>query len=64
MVVALRASGALDELFSRIDSGEVELTGADGLMPALLKDSQGRGLAADDLPPGLREGRADPGSAW
>lgn len=43
MVEALRASGALDELFSRIDSGEVELTGADGLLPALLKDSQGAG---------------------
>lgn len=47
MVEALRASGALDELFSRIDSGEVELTGADGLLPALLKESLERGLAAE-----------------
>lgn len=47
MVEALRASGALDELFAKIDSGEVELTGSDGLLPALLKESLERGLAAE-----------------
>lgn len=35
VVEELRASGALDGLFERIDSGEVELTGSDGLLPAL-----------------------------
>lgn len=29
----LAASGALDEVFARIDSGEVEMTGTEGLIP-------------------------------
>ena len=29
----LKASGALDELFARVDAGEVELDGHDGLIP-------------------------------
>ena len=38
VVEQLRSSGALDGLFERIDSGEVEITGTDGLLPALLKE--------------------------
>ncbi|WP_243729255.1 transposase, partial [Nesterenkonia sphaerica] len=36
-----------DELFSKIDSGEVELTGDGGLVPALIKETLERGLAAE-----------------
>lgn len=43
---ALRDSGALDELFERIEDGSVPLTGCDGLLPALLKDSLEAGLRA------------------
>jgi transposase-like protein len=43
----LAASGALDELFARIDAGEVEMTGADGLIPGLIKAALERGLAAE-----------------
>lgn len=45
-VAQLKASGALDELFAKIDSGEVELTGAGGMMPALIKEALERGLQA------------------
>ena len=58
VVEQLRSCGALDGLFERIDSGEVEITGTDGLLPALLKEALERGLAAeltDHL--GLRQGR-------
>ena len=44
LVEQLKASGALDELFSRIDSGEVELTGEGGLVPVLIKETLERGL--------------------
>ena len=37
LVEQLKASGALDELFAKIDSGQVELTGDGGLVPALIK---------------------------
>ncbi|MDJ1371291.1 IS256 family transposase [Gulosibacter molinativorax] len=47
LVAELKASGALDELFSRIDSGEVELTGDGGLVPALIKETLERGLQAE-----------------
>ena len=47
LVAQLKANGALDELFSKIDSGEVAITGADGLLPALLKTSLERGLQAE-----------------
>lgn len=40
-------SGAMDDLFAKIDSGEVELTGANGLLPALLKETLERGLKAE-----------------
>lgn len=39
LVEQLKNSGALDELFSKIDSGEVELTGDGGLVPALIKET-------------------------
>ena len=37
-VEELRRSGALDALFERLDAGEVEMTGSQGLLPALLKE--------------------------
>ena len=43
----LQESGALSKLFARIDSGEVELTGDGGLIPALLKTTLERGLQAE-----------------
>ena len=43
----LRSSGALDALFERLDAGEVEMTGSQGLLPALLKEALERGLAAE-----------------
>ena len=44
-VEELRRSGALDALFERLDAGEVEMTGSQGLLPALLKEAWERGLA-------------------
>lgn len=43
----LAASGALDALFAKIDSGQVELTGSDGLLPGLLKAALERGLQVE-----------------
>jgi putative transposase len=43
----LAASGALDELFARIDSGEVDMTGTEGLIPGLIKAALERGLQAE-----------------
>ena len=43
----LADSGALADLFARIDSGEVELTGDGGLLPALIKTTLERGLEAE-----------------
>ena len=43
----LTASGALDELFERIDAGEVELQGRDGLIQQLIKTGLERGLNAE-----------------
>ena len=42
----LKASGALDELLARIDAGEVELEGRDGLIQQLIKAGLERGLRA------------------
>ena len=42
----LRSQGALDGLFEQIDVGQVKMTGADGLLPALVKEALERGLAA------------------
>ena len=46
-VEELRRSGALDALFERLDAGEVEMTGSQGLLPALLKEALERGLTAE-----------------
>jgi putative transposase len=47
VVEELKASGALDALFARIDAGEVELTGDGGLIPGLIKAALERGLQAE-----------------
>ena len=61
----LRSQGALDGLFEQIDVGQVKMTGADGLLPALVKEALERGLAAWlERAPGLRQGRADHPGAW
>ena len=46
-VEALVACGGLDGLFEQINSGQVALTGSDGLLPALLKETLERGLQAE-----------------
>lgn len=43
----LAASGAFDDLFARIDAGEIELTGDDGFIPGLIKAALERGLQAE-----------------
>jgi len=43
----LAASGALDGLFAKIDSGEIELTGDGGFIPGLIKATLERGLHAE-----------------
>ena len=43
----LVASGALDELFAKIDGGQIELTGDGGMVPALVKAALERGLQAE-----------------
>lgn len=40
-------SGALDDLFAKIDGGQVELTGDGGMVPALVKAALERGLQAE-----------------
>jgi putative transposase len=47
VVEELKASGALDALFARIDAGEIELTGDGGLIPGLIKAALERGLQAE-----------------
>lgn len=47
VVEELVASGGLDGLFEQIDAGQISLTGADGLLPALLKETLERGLQAE-----------------
>ncbi len=46
-VRALEASGALDDLYARIDAGEVQLEGKDGLIQQLIKAGLERGLQAE-----------------
>ncbi len=41
------ASGAMDELFAKIDAGEIELTGDGGFIPGLIKATLERGLQAE-----------------
>ena len=43
----LRESGVLDDLFAKIDSGEVQLDGRDGLIQQLIKTGLERGLQAE-----------------
>ena len=43
----LASSGALDEIFAKIDSGELELTGSGGFIPGLIKAALERGLQAE-----------------
>jgi putative transposase len=59
----LKASGALDELFARIDAGEVELEGHDGLIQQLIKAGLERGLHAE-LTDHLGYERGDPSAAF
>ncbi len=47
VVGQLKANGALDDLFARIDSGQIELTGDGGMIPALIKEALERGLQAE-----------------
>lgn len=47
VIEALVASGGLDGLLEQIESGQVALTGSDGLLPALLKEALERGLQAE-----------------
>ncbi len=58
----LAASGALDELFAKIDSGQVEMTGAEGLIPGLIKAALERGLQAE-LSDHLGYDKGDPESS-
>lgn len=46
-VEALEASGALDEVYAMIDSGQVRLDGKDGLIQQLIKAGLERGLQAE-----------------
>jgi len=43
----MAASGALDGIFAKIDAGELELTGAEGFIPGLVKAALERGLQAE-----------------
>ena len=43
----LAASGALDELFAKIDAGELDLTGDGGFIPELIKATLERGLQSE-----------------
>jgi putative transposase len=43
----LKASGAFDALFAKIDAGEVQLTGDGGLVPGLIKAALERGLSVE-----------------
>jgi putative transposase len=59
----LKASGALDELFARIDASEVELEGHDGLIQQLIKAGLERGLQAEPSDH-LGYERGDPAAAF
>ena len=43
----MAASGALDDIFARIDAGDLELTGDGGFIPGLIKAAFERGLQAE-----------------
>ncbi|WP_206426162.1 IS256 family transposase [Nakamurella antarctica] len=46
-VAALEATGALDDLYARIDAGDVQFDGRDGLIQQLIKAGLERGLEAE-----------------
>src|SRR6187431_2549099 len=58
---SLKQSGALDEIFARIDAGE-SLTGHEGLLKGMLKASLERGLEAE-LSDHVGYDRGDPDAA-
>ena len=58
---SLKESGALDEIFARIDAGE-PLTGHEGLLKGMLKASLERGLDAE-LSDHVGYDRGDPDAA-
>ena len=43
----MAATGALDEIFAKIDAGELDLTGSEGFIPGLVKAALERGLQAE-----------------
>ena len=53
-------AGLLDELMSRVDAGELQLTGEGGFLPGLIKAVLKRGLAAE-LTDHLGYEKGDPG---
>ncbi|BCT74174.1 hypothetical protein SCMU_39100 [Sinomonas cyclohexanicum] len=61
-VEALEASGALDELYSMIDAGQVQLEGRDGLIQQLIKAGLERGMQAE-LSDHLGYEKGDPDAA-
>ena len=61
-VAALEASGALDDLYARIDAGDVQLEGRDGLIQQLIKAGLERGLQAE-LADHLGYDKGDPDAA-
>jgi len=61
-VSELAATGALDELFGRIDAGEVELAGDGGFVAELIKATLERGLHAE-LSDHLGYDKGDPDAA-
>ena len=61
-VEALEASGALDDLYARIDAGEVRFDGRDGLIQQLIKAGLERGLQAE-LSEHLGYDKGDPDAA-
>lgn len=46
-VGVLEASGVLNDLYARIDAGEIQLEGSDGLIQQLIKAGLERGLQAE-----------------
>ena len=58
----LAASGALDGLFEKIDTGEIELTGDGGFIPELIRATLERGLKSE-LSDHLGYDKGDPAAA-
>jgi transposase-like protein len=59
----LAESGVLDDLFAKIDAGEVQLDGKDGLIQQLIKTGLERGLSAE-LTEHVGYERGDPDAAF